>query len=83
MNEIYNRYDSILEKLESNINCETEPGTSYAHLRWMLNELKMLKFPKGKANRWLGFIQGIMIERGLLTVQEERDFTRPFFKNED
>jgi hypothetical protein len=49
----------------------------------MLNELKTVQFPKGKANRWLGFIQGIMIERGLLTVKEERDFTRPFFKNED
>jgi hypothetical protein len=83
MIEIYNRYDSILARLESSINCESEPGTSYAHLRWMLSELKTAKFPKGKANRWLGFIQGIMIERGLLTVHEERDFTRPFFKNED
>lgn len=34
----------------------------------------------GKANRWLGFIQGCMIMRGMTTVQAERDFTRPYFK---
>lgn len=33
----------------------------------------------GKAGRWLGFVQGLMIERGLTTVHVERDFTRPYF----
>jgi hypothetical protein len=80
--EIYKRYDSILEKIESRVECETDPGTSFAHLRWMLSELMKETMPQGKSNRWLGFIQGMMIAKGLATVAEERDFTRPFFTNE-
>ena len=34
---------------------------------------------EGKANRWLGFVQGVVIAGGLTTVQAERDFTRPLF----
>lgn len=35
--------------------------------------------PIDKLSRWLGYIQGVLIERGLTTVQEERDFSRPLF----
>lgn len=58
--------------------CEPDPGTSRSHIKWMLQELRtMTDF--GKAMRWLGFVQGIMIEHGYTTVKAERDFTRPFF----
>ena len=33
-----------------------------------------------KLNRWLGYIQGVLIERQYTTVQEERDWTRPYFR---
>jgi hypothetical protein len=59
--------------------CEPEPGTSMAHLRWMLQELRTME-DIGKANRWLGFIQGILISRGWTDVTTERNFTRPFFR---
>lgn len=36
--------------------------------------------PLMKLNRWLGYIQGVLIERGYTTVEEERDFTRPLFR---
>ncbi|TPL66654.1 hypothetical protein [Mesorhizobium sp. B2-4-1] len=36
--------------------------------------------PICKLNRWLGYIQGLLIERGYTTVQTERDWTRPFFR---
>ncbi len=36
--------------------------------------------PLMKANRWLGYIQGCMIERGYTTVEEERNWTRPLFR---
>ena len=32
-----------------------------------------------KANRWLGFVQGVLIAGGVLTIEGERDFTRPIF----
>lgn len=37
------------------------------------------KIDEGKANLWLGFVQGIVITGGLTTVQAERDYTRPLF----
>jgi hypothetical protein len=36
--------------------------------------------PLMKLNRWLGYIQGCLIERGYTTVQAERDWTRPLFR---
>ena len=39
------------------------------------NELPLMKL-----NRWLGYIQGSIIQWGLTTVQIERDWTRPLFR---
>lgn len=41
------------------------------------------QLPLMKLNRWLGYIQGCLIERGYTTVQAERDWTRPLFKHLD
>ena len=41
------------------------------------------QLPLLKLNRWLGYIQGCLIERGYTTVQAERDWTRPLFKHLD
>lgn len=38
------------------------------------------KLPLMKLNRWLGYIQGVLIERGITTVEAERDWTRPLFR---
>lgn len=37
------------------------------------------KYPSHKLHRWLGYIQGILIAAGELTVREERERTRPIF----
>jgi hypothetical protein len=36
--------------------------------------------PVAKLNRWLCYIQGTLIANGRTTVEEERIWTRPFFK---
>ena len=36
--------------------------------------------PVAKLCRWLGYIQGVLIERGITTVETERDWTRPLFR---
>lgn len=36
--------------------------------------------PIWKMNRWLGYIQRYVIEKGHTSVSAERDFTRPFFR---
>jgi len=38
------------------------------------------KLPLLKLNRWLGYIQGVLIERGYTSVTAERDWTRPLFR---
>lgn len=35
---------------------------------------------EGKMNRWLGFIQGLMSELNLRTINQMRDESRPVFK---
>lgn len=36
--------------------------------------------PLMKLNRWLGYIQGSLIQWKITTVEAERDWTRPLFK---
>lgn len=31
-----------------------------------------------KVNRWLGYVQGTLIAKGITDIQKERDFTRPY-----
>jgi hypothetical protein len=38
------------------------------------------RLPLLKLSRWLGYIQGCLIERIYTTVEEERDWTRPLFR---
>ncbi len=38
------------------------------------------KLPIPKLCRWLGYIQGVLIERGYTTVETERNWTRPLFR---
>lgn len=37
-------------------------------------------YPVAKLNRHLGYIQGVLIEKGLTTVEAERNWTRPLFR---
>lgn len=32
-----------------------------------------------KANRWLGFVQGMLVAAGVIDLDTERDWTRPLF----
>ena len=59
--------------------CQPDPGTSLPHLVWMLEEIEKGSMPMDKQCRWLGFVQGILIERGYTDTQTERDFTRHYF----
>jgi hypothetical protein len=54
--------------------------TSFANLRWMVERcLTDDTMPVDKVSRWVGFIQGVLAVRGLLSVAAERDRTRPLF----
>jgi hypothetical protein len=52
------------------------------HLLWMLIKIRKGELSDvGKANRWLAFVQTVIIFKGWTTIKEERDFTRPYFNN--
>ena len=36
------------------------------------------QYPTDKMHRWLGFSQGVLSVIGVIDVDEERDFTRPY-----
>lgn len=41
------------------------------------DEFYKLDQDNSKVNRWLGFIQGVLICNGITSVEKERNFTRP------
>lgn len=75
---ILDRYDEIVCAFHATWPIERQEGdeTHPSHLRWMLRELRTLE-PADKANRWLGFVQGVLIAQGATTVAVEREVTRP------
>jgi hypothetical protein len=57
-------------------------GIEHGDILDFITEFKALirENPVNKLNRWLGYIQGVLIERGVTTVEAERDFTRLLFR---
>jgi hypothetical protein len=54
--------------------------TDTPHLRWMIDEIRTNKdMPLDKIARWVGFIQGVMVMREMITVDGERNRTRGIF----
>lgn len=82
------RYEKMLQdrKIVPANKADADP-TSLPHAFWMVKELKrVLKEPHSKivfsadkVHRWLGFLQAILVVRGVTTVAEERNITRPWF----
>lgn len=61
------------------------PQTNPSHLLFLCQEaidnydkFYELDGDNSKVNRWLGFIQGILISKSITTVEKERNFTRPY-----
>lgn len=44
---------------------ENNDRKSFTHLRWMLEEVVSDKMSDTKASRWLGYVQGILLFKGL------------------
>ena len=50
-----------------------------AHLNWMLDQMyaRVLQGKLKKAFRWLGFIQGVLSAKGIRTIAQLREDSRP------
>ena len=82
----FERYEKILIDAAFSPQCNDELPMSGGHLLWMcqhcldnisddISDDDLFKY-----SRWLGYVQGIMATKNLLTVREERDITRPWFR---
>jgi len=52
---------------------------SLINLIWLCEKAIEEDLPVDKMNRWLGFVQGCLAMRGIIDVDEERDYSRQLF----
>lgn len=76
------RYAKMLDNMNIRSQKDDTNPTSLEHILWMIMFM-LLQHPMSvdKYSRWLGFIQACLVWHGITTVKEERDVTRPWFKN--
>ncbi len=77
---LFQRYADLLEGASDEAPpCDLMTDTQ--NLRWMCRTAleNIDSFPIDKLSRWLGFVQGVLTMRGMITVNGERDFSRPLF----
>lgn len=72
--------DAILEFYHQQLASRGVPaikdGGPLAHAHWMVQMARELSLEK--ANRWLGFVQGVLWCEKVFTVDEMRDQTRKY-----
>lgn len=74
MDKLAHRYLEIIEKNDTN----------FEHKEHLVRMLKSIlvnadKLPSDKLNRWIGFVQGILFAQNMISIDEEREITRPWF----
>ena len=83
MKSVLQMYDEKLNNFESIKNTSGNMG-ALQHVRWMCQEILQWEWassegawpPGEKANRWLGFIQGVLFTKGVYTIDEMREHNR-------
>ena len=78
---IVEEYRSVLEHVKTqrnNLDCEPSPMGAHSHAKWMLDRIEefVAEGKLDKANRWLGFVQGIFYCFGTYTINQMRDHNR-------
>lgn len=80
---LFEYYITVIENHATEINNQIEHTTSDELAKLCIeaiekyDEFFRLDGDNSKVNRWLGYVQGVLITAGLLTVESERNFTRP------
>ena len=83
--KVIHNYISVIECGEKEIDKLLEHTSSKDLIRLLnealdnYDEYMELDGDNSKINRWLGYVQGVLITVGYLTVQGERDYTRKYF----
>ena len=79
--EVCGRYHKILDK--DGIIVFRHNYVDLDHIRWMLAKIEefLVEDRKEKANRWLGFIQGVLWSKGICTIDELKGHNKDEKKN--
>lgn len=80
LKHLFRRYYKDIKANETLLNSDfISEDCKYLKLLRLVNEAhdNGYKYPTDKLNRWLGYIQGVLIAYGILNVNEERDYSRP------
>ena len=74
--------DKVLSKAYQIEGPDLQEGCTRRQLLLMIEELEknQLIMPIDKVARWVGFIQGVMCCRGYISVENERNRTRPIYQ---
>lgn len=79
---LFQRYHQMAnaqrETLEERLGKDLTDRT-IALCRHAMDDLQAPTISEDKANRWLGFVQGVLIAGGVASIEGERDHTRPLF----
>lgn len=81
---LFNHYITVIKDNEEYINsqqCATTTTDMIVLCKQAINqydEFQRIDADNSKVNRWLGYIQGILITIGLVTIEGQRDFTRSY-----
>jgi hypothetical protein len=82
---LFERYRLIMQETQLPFPNQDQCGRT--HLIHLCHEaifrIETTSMPYGKVCRWLGFIQGVLCSAGIITVEQERDFTRPIFQGNE
>lgn len=78
---LFARYEALIRQEQRAAEASEDPRLSLDNLVWLCERAREpdLGLPLDKISRWLGFVQGCLAMRGLISVDEERDLSRPLF----
>ncbi len=80
LTNVFRLYDAHLEQLGHQAFHSHSPDDWGCHLRNMCKVAAGELVPAGrveKAMRWLGFVQGVLVAKGLFTVEELKNHSKP------
>lgn len=75
--------NGLYEKIPAKDFDDPAPSTDVAHLRFMLEQIQKGVVVGEQAHRFFGFVQGVLATHRVVSVAEERERCRPFFKPKD
>lgn len=76
---LFSRYKAVIEANKTSMDTKVKE-CSPDHLINLCNEVLQdhAKYPFDKLSRWMAFTQGVLATQGLISVEVERDFSRPY-----